>query len=244
MIAVDFHAHSHFSMCGTHSVLEMLTRARDLGMQGMAITDHGLNLHGRLPSTFFDRLFDPVPGIRLLKGVECNLTEKEGEIDFPHRFMPWVDLILLGIHPNTPVGQGVAEYTRLLESAIVNNPYLDIITHPNDETYLVDFEKIASLCAKRNLVIELNNSKDMLGRVAHKTTLDLVAACKKCSCRMAITSDAHTINEVGVDDHAQAIIAKMEFPAELLVNDTAEKAFAFVEERKMGKVFSGEWGSD
>ena len=64
MIEVDLHSHTHFSNCGLHSCLEMLEAARAKGMKGLAITDHGLSLGGRLNSIFFERLKDPVPGIR------------------------------------------------------------------------------------------------------------------------------------------------------------------------------------
>ena len=41
MIPFDFHAHYLFSSCGIHTVLELLGRAREIGMAGMSITDHG-----------------------------------------------------------------------------------------------------------------------------------------------------------------------------------------------------------
>ena len=41
MLEVDFHSHSLFSGCGLHTIIEMLTYAKTVGLKALAITDHG-----------------------------------------------------------------------------------------------------------------------------------------------------------------------------------------------------------
>ena len=48
MLDVDFHIHSLFSNCGLHTYLELLTKAKELGLKAIAITDHGPRLNGRI----------------------------------------------------------------------------------------------------------------------------------------------------------------------------------------------------
>lgn len=122
MIAVDFHSHTLFSGCGVHTHLEMLTHARNLGMQGLAITDHGPEVGRRFSTTFFDRLQQPVPGIKLLKGIEANLRGLDGEIDVPTHVYPYLDMVLLGFHGNTPTGLGTQVYTHALVRAHGTQP--------------------------------------------------------------------------------------------------------------------------
>jgi len=55
VLKVDLHSHSLFSNCGLHTVLEMLTAAKNAGLKALAITDHGTALEGRISSPFFDR---------------------------------------------------------------------------------------------------------------------------------------------------------------------------------------------
>ena len=235
MLEVDFHSHTSFSKCGCHTIIEMLTRGRELGMRGMAITDHGPALGCKTPSPFWDRLHDPVPGIRLLKGMECNVLDETGRIDLPMPLLPYMDIVLLGIHPNIESGKGIAFYTEMLLAAIKKNPWVDIVTHPNDETYRVDFDAIAAAAAGLDIVVELNNSKNMLGRVDEASTLHMLEACKNAKCCIAIDSDAHVIGEVGLDDTAQQFIKRTAFPREYIVNRDAAAAFEFVERRRAVK---------
>jgi putative hydrolase len=163
MITVDLHTHSIFSLCGMHTVVEMLTRAKELGMDALAITDHGPTLGGRLGSPFFERLHDPVEGIRLLKGVESNLLDEKGAIDFPLRYLRWTDVVLLGIHHNTAGGLGAETYTDMLIAAIERSPFVDIVAHPNDRVYPVDFPRLAAAVKSLGAALELNNAKTLLG---------------------------------------------------------------------------------
>ena len=232
MIEVDYHAHSIFSKCGLHTVVEMLTRAKELGLKGLGITDHGPELRGHLNSVFFDRLFEPVRGIKLLKGIECNLTSKKGEIDCLMDFMKYMDIILLGIHHNTEQGQDKAVYTDMLITAMQKNPYVDIIVHLNDPRYPVEFKPVIEAAKDLGMVLEINNSKLLLNRISQETTEEIIIACMKINCKIALCSDAHAVNEIGRDDCIQPVLKKLEFPEEMIVNSNAEKAFAFIEQRR------------
>ncbi len=164
MLAVDLHAHTHFSRCGLHSHVELLERARSLGMHGLAITDHGPAIGGRVCGAFFDRLRAPVAGVRLLKGMECNLVDEDGAIDLPPQQLPFMDVVLLGIHPNTPTGLGAGAYTARLLAALARNPAVDVVTHLNDPSYPVDFRAVARAALASGVAVELNNSKTALAR--------------------------------------------------------------------------------
>ena len=235
MLSVDFHCHTHFSRCGVHSLIEVLTEAKRLGMQGLAITDHGSALNSTTPPTYFDRLFDPVPGIRMIKGIECNIIDNKGVIDLPAYVIKYLDIILLGIHPNVPANPDQNYNTEMLLTALQKNRAVDIITHPNDNAYLVDFNLIAKYAAQNGMAIELNNSKTALQRIDDTTTRALVAACKKAQCRIAVNSDAHGLQEIGQDSAVLPFLAEVNYPKELIVNHSADSAFAFVAERKQFK---------
>jgi len=187
---------------------------------------------GRVSSVFFERLKDPVPGIQLLKGIECNLGDQAGEIDMPARHIPYYDIILLGIHPNTAPGKSPAFYTEKLLAAMEQNPFVDIITHPNSKEYPLDFEALAVKAAQLDITIEINNSKTDLQRIDDAITLELMSVCKASGCRIAVNSDAHAVNEIGQDRAVRPLLEKVSFPKNRIVNHTAESAFAFVKERR------------
>jgi putative hydrolase len=216
--------------------MELLLRARELGLKGLAITDHGPALKSRVTSLVFTRTTNPLSGIRFIKGMECNVVDDKGGIDAPKRHLKHMDLILLGLHPNIETKKKPEEYTKLLITAIEKNPCIDIITHPNEKDYLVDFEPLANAAKKRGIALELNNSKSLYDRSPPEVTRSLICTCKNVGCPMAIGSDAHSLEEIGLDDSVKPFLIEEDFPEDLLVNSNAEKAFAFIEGRKNNKI--------
>jgi putative hydrolase len=235
MLEVDLHTHTFFSACGIHTHLEILTRAKALGMTAVAITDHGSALSPRVSSPFFDRLNHPLDGIRLLKGMECNLLNDKGEIDLEPERLRYLDVVLLGIHPNTPRGLGEAAYTDMMLAAIQKNAAIDILTHLNDESYPVRFEAVIEAATARGIAIELNNSKTLLRRSPDSLTRKLISVSKTKGARMVITSDMHAIEELGADSAVKPFLIEQDFPIERVVSSSAASAFAFIEERRFNK---------
>jgi putative hydrolase len=235
MIPVDLHSHSLFSGCGVHTVVELLTRARERGLAALAVTDHGPALGGRLNSVFFERLHEPVAGIRLLKGVESNLGPHPGTTDFPPAHLRHCDVALVGIHANTPRGLAPEQYTDLLLSALEANPFLDIVTHANSAEYPVAIGSLARGVRDLGRALELNNSKVALGQVDDSVTEALIKACMGEGCPVVVSSDAHTLDEVGSDEAIRAVMSRLAFPEALVLNRTPEDAFTFIESRRPSK---------
>ncbi|MBD3318063.1 MAG: PHP domain-containing protein [Chitinivibrionales bacterium] len=235
MIHVDLHAHTFFSNCGIHSHVEMLTRARDLGMTALALTDHGPELGGRSSGIVYDRLHDPVEGVRYLKGMECNIVPHKKTIDLPVELLKYLDVVVVGVHPNLEKGLGCETYTRMLLEVIENHPCIDIIAHPNDPNFPLDFERVAVAAKRRGIALELNNSKTMLKRAPDSLTRSLVETCINVGCRMVVCSDAHALNELGRDDAVRPILEELSFPEELEITANADRALAFIESRREAK---------
>ena len=236
MLLVDFHSHSLFSTCGLHTIVEMLTYAKSKGLQALAITDHGRAQDGHTAGPFFDRLKDPVPGIRLLKGQESNVVSDDGDIDFPVKFLKFTDVVLLGLHPNLDKMPRKTDYTDMLIKALRKNPYVDILTHLNDTAYPVDFDRVISVARELAIAVEFNNSKVLYSRVPSETTARLIDSCKRLGCRAVISSDAHAVHEIGLDDSIRPLLEAAGFPLDLIVNDNAKRAFDFIEERRKVKM--------
>ncbi len=145
MLAVDLHCHTLFSKCGIHTHMELLTRAKELGLKGLAITDHGPVLEPSTPGPFWDRLNNPLDGIKMFKGMECNVLDEEGNIDLPEEKLKYMDIVLLGLHPNLTPSNDKFKNTNMLIKAMEKNKAINVITHPNDKHYPVNFYRLAIL---------------------------------------------------------------------------------------------------
>jgi putative hydrolase len=228
MLQVDLHSHTLFSRCGLHTILEMLNQARALGLEALAITDHGLTLGGHLNGPFFDRLQDPVPGVKLLKGVECNVLNDGGHIDLPMQWIQHLDVVLVGLHPNLKGILSRRHTTDMLVTTLERNPHVDIVTHPNSPDFMVDFEPVARTALKYGIALELNNSKSRPGYCTDEVTRELIEVCKDVGCAMAVSSDAHTITEIGDDSYVRDFLEEADFPEDLIVNRTLESTMEFL----------------
>jgi len=237
MIQFDLHVHTLFSQCGIHTALEILARANEIGLKGIAITDHGPALPDeRINSPFFERFKSPYPDLIFLKGMECNLADADGKIDIPLRFKSCMDVVLLGIHPNTPTGLSVSAYTDMLIAAIEKNPCVDIITHPNDPNYPVDYKRLATAAKAAGAALELNNSKILYARAETQSAIDLVTVCRDEGCKMAVNSDTHAIHELGLDDSVRPILESLKFPDELIINRDEKSTMEFIDSRRKNKI--------
>jgi putative hydrolase len=123
----------------------------------------------------------------------------------------------------------------MLISAIVKNPCVDMITHPNDTTYPIDYIKLCKAAARYGVAIELNNSRTLYKRSSDATTVEMINACIRNGCRMAVASDTHAIQELGDDSAVAPLLESTRFPDELLVTLNAESVHRFLSSRKKHK---------
>jgi putative hydrolase len=232
MFEADFHSHSLFSGCGLHSIIEMLTAARKTGLKALAITDHGPYLGNTITSVFFERLRQPVEGIHLLKGMECNFTDEDGEIDIIPKYMHNYDVVLAGFHRFVVKDADPNYYSKIIKKAIKKNPCIDIIVHPNAPHYVSDFLQTAEDAAEAGVAIELNNAKTALGKSSEEQTMSLIEACMKAGCEVAVNTDAHALNEIGDTAVMEGLLDEAGFPFEKIVNRSIITALEWVESRK------------
>ena len=146
--------------------------------------------------------------------------------------------MLAGIHPNIEKGLGRERYTDMVIAAIEKNPSIDIISHPNDPAYPVDYLRLARSAKIKGVALELNNSKILYKRSSVEDTISLIEACRDTGCSMAVCSDTHAILELGRDDSVKPLLVKASFPEELIVTHTAESTLAFIDSRKKNKHLS------
>ncbi len=232
MLEIDLHVHSLFSHCGLHTVMELINQARANGMKGLAITDHGLTMGGRLNDVFFNRFHCPYDDLELLKGIECNILDENGTIDLPSAFVPFMDVVLLGIHHNTTKGCSREYYTSLLIRAMEKNGTVDIITHPNDSSFPIDYRSVARKAYSMGMALELNNSRILYSRSSIKDTISLLQICMQEKCFIAVCSDTHAIHELGQDSSVTPLLKEVGFPEELIVTRDASSTMQFIQARK------------
>ncbi len=103
----------------------------------------------------------------------------------------------------------VAINTKSYINALENNK-IDILAHPGYALPL-DHALIASYCAQKGVLIEINNAH--CGLLPEKLTV-----YKNAGVKFVVTSDAHNVNEVGVFDKAVETAVKAGLTADDIIN--------------------------
>jgi len=167
-----------------------------------------------------------VHGIRLLKGLECNIIADDGTIDFPQQMLKYCRHCPSRPSSHLPAGKPREHNTALLMRALVKNPFVDIVTHPEDLQYPLDFKTLAAFAKERASYLNATIPRSSTTRVPPERMVELLDACKRAGLQSRGGFRAHALGEVGLDESVRPLLETVGFPAELIVNKTAESAFA------------------
>lgn len=226
ILEADLHTHSIVSGHAFSTVKEMVECAALRGLKMLAITDHGINMPGGPHEYYFSQIMGlpgNIGGIRVLRGVEANIIDVNGNLDMPPHILEKLDLVLAGFHTDTGYQAGsVDQNTRALIAAI-QNPYVHMISHPGNPEFPVDIEKVIQAAKMAGKALEINNSSFTLSRPGSAPRCSQLARLAARNGNLvAINSDSHICFTVGVFDEALAVVQKAGIRPGQVLNTSAE----------------------
>ena len=252
-LTADFHTHTPYSH-GKGTVLENATRAKELGLLAVGITDHGFSHkcfalnRKEVPALIKDcREAEEKTGIKVLVGMESNIRGVSGLCDLTEKDYENFDLFLAGIHiiiryehfSDRKLGWGnwarkkfnmkpsaslVKETTKAYIHAIEKNP-VDILTHLNYGC-MADVREVAKCCRDYGTYLELNSKKN------HLTDEELFSVAQT-GVRFVVDSDAHSSSRVGDTLLVEEQIARVGLDRSLIDNiEGRYPRFRFAEYKK------------
>ena len=228
-IVLDTHAHTLASVHAYNTIREMAKAAADKGLEAIALTDHAPDMPGSCHLFYFQNL-RVVPrnqcGVKLFLGTEANILDENGSVDLPDSVLAEMDLVIASIHPPCYKGAKTKKDITNAYLAAMENPHIDIIGHPDDGRFMVDYEAIVKKAKETHTLLELNNSSLRPGgfRVnTRENDLEMLRLCKKYEVPISIGSDAHVDVDLAGFDLAMEVLKECEFPEELVVNTSLER---------------------
>ncbi len=236
-LEVDAHTHTIASAHAYSTLQEMAAAGREKGLKLMAITDHAPSLSDSSPLLHFMNygvLPEKFGDMEMLYGVELNIMDNKGTVDMPEEILKRQDICIASYHTEcTPAGT-IEENTSAYLGAM-ENPYVNIIGHPEDGNIPVDFEQLVKKAKEERVMLEVNNSSLRPGSYrihTHENMLVMLGLCKQMGVYVSIGTDAHFSGAVGVFDRALAVLNEAEFPEELIANTDAKKFKRLLEIRR------------
>jgi DNA polymerase (family 10) len=197
------HNHTTYSD-GTATLEEMALACKSLGFEYFGVGDHSQSLRVARGLSIqavqnqhrdIDALNQRLSGIRILKGIECDILE-DGSLDYPDEVLTWFDYVVVSVH--TLFGMPAEKMTARVCKALTH-PATTILGHATGrlllrrEGYKLDMEEVLRVAAENGKMIEIN---------AQPTRLDIdwvtVRLAKAMGIPIVINPDAHSTGELAL----------------------------------------------
>ena len=226
----DLHSHSDWSD-GGHTIRAMAEKARDLGHEYFALTDHSPRLtiaHGLSPERLTEQLDvvaelnEDLAPFRILTGVEADILI-DGSIDQTEELLARVDVVVASVHSKLRMARD--EMTVRMARA-VSNPHVDVLGHctgrlltgrgrPESE---FDEEIVLRACNEFDTALEINCRPERLD--PPRRILEQAAAM---DLKLAISTDADATDQLEWQPYGTDRAAQFGITAEQIVNALARR---------------------
>lgn len=245
---IDTHTHTLISGHAYNTIDEMIKEATDKNMEVLCITDHGPAMPGSGHPFYFSNMHilkskrTPIP---VLFGCEVNILDENGEVDLDEFCLQRQQLVIASLHsccfredvPKTANAVELCSKENCTNALlkIMENPYITIIGHPDDEIFPIDYELMVKKAKETSTIIELNNSSNNpegFRKGARQRDLEYLKYCKEYGVYISLGSDAHLKEEIGEFPFILPILEEIDFPEELIINSNKELFFQKITEKR------------
>ncbi|MBS6194696.1 MAG: phosphatase [Clostridiales bacterium] len=235
---LDTHTHTLVSGHAYSTIREMAKSASEKGLQLLGITEHGPKMPGSCNEIYFKNLKmveREYYGVELLMGCELNILDFDGTVDLSDSILKNMDLAIASMHIPCMKRGSREEYTEAYLK-VMKNPYVDIIGHPDDSRFPMDYEAFVQGAKEYGKIIELNNHSldPRATRVGgRENDIQLLNLCARYGVPVVVGSDAHVDTQVGNHQNAYELLEVCEFPQELVLNQSVQLLKKYINHHKL-----------
>lgn len=241
-IIADMHTHTLSSSHAYSTLAENCMIAKERGLSHVALTNHGPAILDAPNVVHFLALMPKhCRGVRVLSGVEVNILgdhiENKGPFteifggmdiekwrkfggngfDLPDFCLSRLEYVVASIHDGCVTPSTVDEHTRLILRAL-DNPHIDCLGHLGNPRFQADYEQIVKKCKETGKIIEINNHSPVARKGSEKNCEEIARLCMEYGVYVVVSTDAHFMEEVGDFGNSLALLEKVGFPEELVLN--------------------------
>jgi len=230
---IDLHTHTIASGHAYNTRNEMIAAAYQKGLEIFAITEHAPAMPGSCQRIYFTNyrvLPRKYKTMTVLYGVELNILDFQGHVDLPDSLLKEMDVTLASIHPPCFVSGTVEENTAAYIGAM-KNPYINIIAHPDDSRFPVNYEWLVKAAKEYHVVLEVNNtslSPSSFRGDPRQCYQEMLKLCMKYQVPVVMDSDAHVDLMAGNHAYALEMLQMVNFPEELVLNSQSWMLYDYI----------------
>lgn len=234
-IKTDLHLHTLVSTHAYSTIQEYVDRAKKVGLEMIAVTDHGIGIEDSPHRWHFSEMHSIVPNViddvYVLHGVEANIMSHDGKIDMTEKILNNLNWVIASYHIHCIEPGTVEEHTNAYLNLMENN-YIDVIGHSGSVDYMYDYEKVIKKAAQYNKIIEINEKTFSTRTESIENCVKIAKLCKKYGTKISVNSDSHFTSSLGYYPNSIKMLDEIDFPEELIVNLNAKRVIEYIKQRK------------
>lgn len=243
-LKADLHVHTVSSGHGYSTVREVCEAAAERGLELVGITDHGPAMPGGPHLYHFSNLIvlpRVLSGVKVLRSAECNIMDVGGTLDVDDRALAVLDIVHAGLHPFCGYeGETVEEHTEAVVAS-VRSGKVDILVHPGNPWFPLDYRTVVEAAAASGVLLEINNASfTMIRKGSEKNCRQILKEVKRTGAKVCVGSDSHDASLVGTFEEALALVDEVGIDEERIVNRTADSVMEFLASRGKEITFQGQ----
>lgn len=231
-LIADLHTHSILSGHAFGTVRELAFEAAARKMQILGVTEHGPGIPGTCDPIYFRNFIDAprnLYGVELLYGSETNVLNS-GEVDLDQRHLNMLDYAIAGIHGLCYEDVGMVKNTDNVIRCM-ENPKVKFISHPDADTFPLDYKALVEGAKQYHTALEVNNSslrKPRLRPGCVGNYEKMIPLCMEYGVNIIVNTDAHDPSQVGEFSLAMELLKRLEMEDALILNNDVQKLKQFL----------------
>ncbi|TMX37789.1 phosphatase [Vibrio parahaemolyticus] len=232
---VDTHTHTYASGHAYSTLIENAKSAKENGLTMFCTTDHAESMPGAPHYWFFSNqkiLPRFLEGVAIVRGVESNILNIEGEIDIPPSVDRNLDWVIASFHePVFPPANKEAHTEALIN--VIKSGRVDALGHLGNPNFDFDFEQVLKCAKEHNVAIEINNTtlkgNSRVGSV--ERCHEIAQIGEALDVYFTTGSDAHFCHDVGNLELVSELMDNLDIDSNKVITHSAKQFLSFLELR-------------
>tara|TARA_B100001057_G_scaffold489739_1_gene576547 strand:+ start:92 stop:838 length:747 start_codon:yes stop_codon:yes gene_type:complete len=232
VLKVDTHTHTYASGHAYSTLIENAKSAKQNGLAMFCTTDHSELMPGAPHYWFFSNqrvLPRFIEGVAIIRGVESNIMNTQGEIDIHPTVDKNLDWVIASFHEPVFRPSDSAAHTEALLN-VIKGGRVDALGHLGNPNFDFDFEAVIQCAAEHNVAIEINNTtlkgNSRVGSVDRCYEIARIAKAKGAF--ITSGSDAHFCNDVGGLDLVSSLLDKVGIDLNKVITHSPQQFLSFL----------------
>lgn len=233
-LLADTHFHTNVSAHAYSTLQEVVQEAANKGLELVAMTDHGPQMDDGAVEFHFRNLRtlpEEIYGVRVLKGIELNVLNFDGDIDLEEDILKRLDFVIASFHESAISPGNINQNTKAAIN-VLRNPFIDVIGHPDNPRYPINIEEVVKAAKEYGKLMELNNLSFKVRQGGEENIINIIKYCKEYGVKMCVGSDAHISFDIGELDNIYRLLQQEKVPEELILNTSKDKVLSYIKERR------------